>query len=646
VDVVQLTKVSHDGPAAAAGVRAGETVPMSIDALVHADSIPGATGPVALKTIPWYLNAARNVAQRFPASPVKAIAIVFGVIFVLAVFGSVVRFFQEHLADRAAILAVNDIRTRLYDHILHVPMSFFGLKGTSDVTSRLVQDAQGLQDGFKTILGQTIQEPIKALLALSLSLYVSWQLTAFILIFAPLMGLLIKKFGKKMRRASRRAMQESSSMLGQVEGTLVGIRVVKAANAERFERRRYRNIMTGLVDQQIKMSRIDTLSTPTLETLTLLVIGAVVVFAAYLVKVKGSLSSAEFFLVMACLMGMAESLRKVSKINNHLQRANAAAGRIFEALDMPVERPRELERPMPMPRLTPTPNFEPGNLSGNGKTLAQTNAASVEPTAAPCFTTPGCRPRIKLPPVLREIRFENVTFSYANTTQPAVESVNLTVPKGQSVAVVGRNGSGKTTLLAMLPRFYDPASGRISIDGIDTRSVTLTSLRRQIGIVTQDAVIFPGTIGANIAYGMPLASRDAIENAAKRAFAHEFIMEKPNGYETVLGEMGGQLSGGQKQRINIARAILRASPILILDEATSQVDAESEHLIQQAIEGLMKDRTTFVIAHRFSTILSADTIVVMDRGRIVGQGQHDELLRTCPTYTQLYERQLFVPPAA
>lgn len=245
----------------------------------------------------------------------------------------------------------------------------------------------------------------------------------------------------------------------------------------------------------------------------------------------------------------------------------------------------------------------------------------------------------------REIRFEEVTFAYPNSSTPAVVDVSLAVPKGKCVAIVGRNGSGKTTLLALLPRFYEPQEGRILIDGVDIRHATLRSLRDEISIVTQDSVIFPGTVAENIAYGNPLASREEIVAAAQRAFAHDFILGKPQGYETMLGELGGQLSGGQKQRLCIARAILRKSPILVLDEATSQVDAESEHLIQQAIEGLMHERTTFVIAHRFSTILSADEIVVMDRGRIVGQGRHDELLATCETYQQLYERQLFAMPA-
>ncbi|HLL87864.1 MAG TPA: ATP-binding cassette domain-containing protein, partial [Tepidisphaeraceae bacterium] len=282
--------------------------------------------------------------------------------------------------------------------------------------------------------------------------------------------------------------------------------------------------------------------------------------------------------------------------------------RIFEVLDMPVERFR-----------------------GHG-----VDARPAGPTD---------RARVRLPPLREEIAFEGISFAYPGNAQPAVDNVDLVVPKGRSVAIVGRNGSGKTTLLALLPRFYDPTGGRVTIDGVDVRDATLKSLRSQISIVTQDSVIFPGTITENIAYGQPLASREQIEDAARRAFAHDFIVEKPLGYDTPLDGLGGQLSGGQKQRLNIARAILRDAPILILDEATSQVDAESEHLIQQAVEGLMKQRTTFVIAHRFSTILSADTIVVMDRGRIVGQGGHDDLLKTCDTYQNLYERQLFVPPA-
>jgi ABC-type multidrug transport system fused ATPase/permease subunit len=509
-------------------------------------------------------------------------------------------------------------------------MTFFGLKGTSDVTSRLVQDSQVLQDGFKIILGQSIQEPIKAAFAFGLALYVSPMLTLFIVIFAPVMAAVIKKFGKKMRRASRAMMQRSSTMLGQIEGTLIGIRVVKAAGAERFERRRYTNIMNGLKNEMLKMARYEAWATPALETISLLVVGMVLLVASYLVLIRKTLDSSSFFLIMACLVSIGESLRRVSKLNSVLQRSNTAAARIFETLDVPVERRR-----------------------GRVVQVRQTSSNGEPTPEAPKF---GER---NLPPIQREIRFENITFSYANATHPAVDDLSLVVPKGKSVAVVGRNGSGKTTLLALLPRFYDPQGGRISIDGVDVRTATLRSLRKQIGIVTQDPIIFPGTIAENIAYGHPLAPRlhsdsqsepvkrlrEKVESAAKRAFAHDFIMEKGQGYDTVLGELGGQLSGGQKQRINIARAILRSSPILILDEATSQVDAESEHLIQQAIESLMHERTTFVIAHRFSTILSADTIVVMDRGRIVGQGLHDELLNNCPTYRQLYERQLMAAPA-
>ncbi|HWP41516.1 MAG TPA: ABC transporter ATP-binding protein, partial [Tepidisphaeraceae bacterium] len=489
----------------------------------------------------WYWRVARTAASYVPTHPVGAIAVMFVAIAILAAIGNVFRFFHEFFSDLAAINAVNDIRKRLYDHVLHIPLAFFGLKGTSDVTSRLVQDCQGLQDGFKILLGQSVLEPIRAAMAMAVAIAIDWRLTLFIVLFAPVLAVVMKKFGKKMRRASRAALESSSAMLGQIEGTLSGIRLVKAANAERFERRRYASIMDSLRREQLKMARYEAISTPVMETVAMWVAGGVLIFAAYLMFVDKSLNVPGFMLIMACLVTIGEAARRLSKLNNVIQRSNAAAARIFETLDIPVERPRVTSR-----------------LTGLGH---DHTPAARHPEAL-----------IKLPPIQREVRFERVTFSYPNTSTPALLDVDLVVPRGASVAIVGRNGSGKTTLLAMLPRFYDPDRGRVCIDGIDLRTVTLRSLRRQIAIVTQDSVIFPGTIAQNIAYGLPLATREQIQDAAKRAFAHEFIMEKPLGYDTPLDGLGGQLSGGQKQRLNIARAILRQAPILILDEATSQVD--------------------------------------------------------------------------
>ena len=561
----------------------------------HAHAVP-------LAATPRHWQLARNVAYRLPTDPVWTIAAVFGILATLALFGNFMKFWQEYLASKASILAINDIRRKLYDHVLHIPLGFFGQRGTSDVTSRLVQDTGGLMEGFRAVLGNAIQEPINAAFTLVLALLVSWKLTLFVILFAPILFVLIRKFGKKMRRANRSALERSSAMLSQLEGSMIGIRVVKATTAERHERRRYNRIMGGIVEQYLRMSRIDAMSSPVMESLTLVLAGVIIIYASYLVLRTNTLEVSQFIMVMACLAGMADSLRKITKVSNALHKSNAAAQRIFETLAVPVERTRR-----------------------DGDTT----------------------PRVKLPPLQREVRFDNVVFTYPGAPVPAVDGVNLTVPKGTSIAVVGRNGSGKTTLLALLPRFYDPDSGSITIDGVDVRPATLRSLRQQIAIVTQDSIIFPGTILENIAYGanLDVIDRQRAIDAAKRAFAHDFILEKPDGYDTLLGEHGAQLSGGQKQRLCIARAIYRQTPILILDEATSQVDAESEHLIQQAIEQVMHERTTFVIAHRFSTILSADVIVVMERGQIVAQGKHDQLIQTCPLYRQLYERQMAVEVA-
>lgn len=606
-------------PAEKAGLRPGTVGPVSIpgtDALLATLADPtqataslavGESSPVTvqLKPVPWYVADAQQIVARMPdrAHPVKAVGTVFGLLAAVSLFGNFLRFIQEYMTSRVAIRAANDLRRRLYDRLLHVPMAVISRSGSSDFTSRLTQDTLMLQDGFKTILGPTIQEPIAASITLIAALILDWRLTCIILVFAPLMIIMVRVLGKKMHRLSRKNLQTSSTMLGQIEATLQGLRVVKGSNAEPWERRRYVTIMDKLVNQALKMSRIDAFSTPALETLAILVGGCIIMAAAYLVMVaEPHMSSGTFLAIMVCLMLIAESGRKCAKVSTMLHKASAAAERAREVMELPVERPREL-----------------GIIEN--------------------------RPRVKLRPIQREVTFENITFSYPGSPTPAVRGVSLTVKKGTAIAVVGRNGSGKTSLLALLPRFYDPQGGRILIDGFDTREVTLKSLRSQISIVTQDSVIFPGSIAENIAYGVRRPSQEAIVEAATRAYAHDFIMQKPQGYQTMLGELGGQLSGGQRQRICIARAIYRQSPILILDEATSQVDAESEELIQQAIEQVMRGRTTFVIAHRWHTIRSADMVAVLEQGELVGLGTHDELITSCDAYRQLYERQITSPVA-
>jgi subfamily B ATP-binding cassette protein MsbA len=560
-----------------------------------------------------------RVAALVPIDPIYAIATVFGFVFILGLFGSITRFFQEYLSESTAITAINDIREKLYDHILRLPLGYFTRQqnGIGDLTGRLVTDAMGLQEGFKTILGKAVQEPITAGFALAVAMWIDWRLTIFIIIFTPVMILVIRKLGTKVRRAMRAALEKNSSMLGQIGSTLNGIRVVKSTNAEPFERDRYRGIMMQLQHDQFRMAKYDAWSTPLLEMLGLLAVGSVLIFASYLVFRDKTLDPEQLITLMICLVAIAEPLRRISKLNTVLQKGNAAAARIFEILREPIE-----------PSTITT-------TSGTGLRHVDENAKPNHVPEAHATTNATINATFN-----SAISFENLTFSYPGASATALRSVNLEVKKGTSVAIVGRNGSGKTTLLSLLPRFFEPDSGAIKIDGVDIKEWPLEKLRSLIGIVTQEAVIFPGTIAQNIAYALPGAKFDDIVAAAKRASAHEFILAKPNGYDATLDGLGGQLSGGQRQRINIARAILRDTPILVLDEATSQVDAESEHLIQNAITELMKDRTTFVIAHRFSTILSADVIIVMEAGEIVGQGKHEELLQTCEIYRQLYERQM------
>jgi ABC-type multidrug transport system fused ATPase/permease subunit len=418
---------------------------------------------------------------------------------------------------------------------------------------------------------------------------VDLRLTLIFMGSVPFVGYAIARLGSKIKRATRKSLVSWSLMLGKLKETFGGIKAVKVYNQQGYENANFEAINDGLLKQLFRIARIDAGTEPIMEVLGMIAGGAALLFGAHWVA-NQQIDASEFIMLVALLGAAAESVRKSSDIWNRVQQANAAAERVYAVID------REPEAESP-------------------------NAFEIGP-------------------LRNRIEFKDVMFTYPGSETPALKQINLSVEAGHNVALVGPNGSGKTTLANLIPRFHDPDSGQILIDGRDIRDATLSSLRGQIGMVTQNVITFHDTIGANIAYGKPGATREEIVAAAKRSFAHEFVAPLPNGYDTVIGEEGTGLSGGQLQRIVIARAILKNPAILIFDEATSQVDADSEAKIHNAIEEIMHDRTSFVIAHRFSTVITADVIVVVDHGRIVAQGQHEELMQTCPLYQSLYETQL------
>jgi subfamily B ATP-binding cassette protein MsbA len=392
-----------------------------------------------------------------------------------------------------------------------------------------------------------------------------------------------------MKRATKKSLISGSLMLGKLNEAFSSVKVIKVYNQQDYEKNRFALINKGLLKQMLRISRVDAATAPIMEVLGMAAGSAALLLGIHWI-VSGGLDESEFFGLILILGAAAESVRKSSGLWNKVQQANAAAERIYSLLEEPTEK----EKP-------------------NALDLKQTNG---------------------------NIEFRNVVFTYPKATRPVLNGINLKVQAGHNVAIVGPNGSGKTTLVNLIPRFYDVDSGEVLIDGCDVRDCTLKSLRRQIGLVTQNVVTFNDTVAANIGYGKSNATMDEIISAAEKSRAHEFIMQLHAGYETRIGEYGAGLSGGQLQRIIIARAIIKDPAILIFDEATSQVDADSETKIHSAIEELMRDRTALIIAHRFSTVISADIIVVVDNGRIIAQGKHEQLIQSCLLYQSLYETQL------
>lgn len=537
------------------------------------------------------LQAAVDVLPipREPADRLRTLLYILGFLFVVQLMGNVFRFGADYLAALISHRAILDLRRRMSRQVMALSVGYYA-RNVSDTVSRFMQDTQELHKGFTTVFEKLIREPLKAIAVLCMAFLLDWRLTIVLVVVAPLAAYLIRRFGKKVRKANLRVLEGYSAMLSALEGALTGMRAVKGYGMENYERKRLFAIDRRMFKQHLRMARVDALSKPVMEMIGFVVVAACILWLGQRV-VEGELKPADFATTVILLAAMFDPLRKLSNSYIRLQRANAAAHRIFELIDTPGE-----------------------ELSLRGIPA--------------------------LPPFQGSIEFDEVTFTYDGASIPALDRVSLTVKRGEVMALVGPNGSGKTTLVSLLLRLFEPQTGRVLIDGRDIAGTSLRSLRRQISLISQDTVLFGDTVRANIAYGKPHARDEEILDAARKAYAHDFISQLPQGYDTVIGEHGATLSGGQRQRLAIARAILRDAPILIFDEATSQIDGESELKIHQALEMFLADRTAFIIAHRFSTTDAADRIAVFDAGRVIAVGTHDVLMDSCDLYRRLYETQL------
>ena len=499
---------------------------------------------------------------------------------------------QAYLMNFVGHWLVADVRQQLFVHIVRLPIRFHDANSSGRLVARVISDVNEMANAIPSVLKDVFQQGLTFVVLLGLVFYLNWKMAMTVFVVLPVSAWVLVWAGKRIRKFSQRGQDSIGSMAAVLKEAFTGIKIVKAYSQEDKEAVRFFRTNKALRSARIKSSRVTAMSSPFLEIIGVSGIAFILWYGGGLVIQGGEngMQPGEFGSFLAALFMSYGPIRKMANVNAALQRAMVSSKRVFEVLDLDSEVSKD-----------------------EGKR--------------------------SLPPIKRQLEFSNVSFTYEGAEELSLDGINLTIRVGEVVALVGASGSGKTTLVSLVPRFYRPTQGTVMIDGQDIRLTDRFSLRRQIGIVSQETVLFDDLIRHNIAYGRPDATDDQIIEASRAAYAWEFIERLPQGLDTFIGENGLKLSGGQRQRLAIARAILRDPPILILDEATSSLDSESEKLVQQALANLMKARTTLVIAHRLSTVQHANRIVVMNRGRIEEIGTHAELLQRGGAYMRLYQTQ-------
>lgn len=561
----------------------------------------------ASQQLHWWEWCKTNVAPWIPSDTFSSLAVIFGLLFVATLFKGIFVYLQDTLVGSVVELSIMDIRKDCFRKCLKQDYQTLSLEGTPGLMSKFTNDMTVMAAGLSLLGGKVIREPLKAIACLCGAFYVNWQLTLLSMLTVPVMAFIFNRFGKLLKRASHKMMESMTRIYQELEQTFDAIKVVTAFGQERQHRRRFHLENKLYYKKAMKIVRIDSLTSPVTEQLGMAAALLAVLPCTYLLLNEATsiwgikLASVPPDLptlatLYSLLAGIIDPVRKLSSIYTKLKRSSAATERVFAMYD------RE-------------------SHIGDPK-------------------SPQALPQHK-----QEIEFRQISFAYqtleGESRDNALTNVNLKVPFGTVIAVLGENGSGKSTLVNLLPRYYDPREGQVLIDGVDICDVRLKDLRSQIGVVTQDTLLFPGTLKENIAYGNPKATDAEIELAAQQAGVFDFIESLEDGLETKLGSKGSGLSGGQRQRIALARAMVRDPRIMILDEATSAIDGQSEQMIQKSLKKYAPGRTIFMITHKITpTLLDLiDTIAVMDRGRLIALGDHDQLQQTCPVYQQMLKSQ-------